>query len=154
MKRKLLLVGAVALLVAIVIAAQKSHLRPPPVVGNIYCNNAADCNAATRRFTAAVQQRFPIGSKQNLLEIELLKQGFHHLPESLAKCRGWNESVPIGVETIDCPSWDRNWNPRHHLSYDFTGPMIVCGRNVAVVWSSDQAGNITHVEGYYNITCL
>jgi hypothetical protein len=154
MKRGLLLASAAALLAVVAVAAQKLHLLSPPIVGHVSCDDWRDCRAASREFAALVQRRIPTGSNQSLVENELLKQGFHHLPPSITRCYTWKEQKPLGVEMIDCPRWDSEWNPRHYLSYDFAGPLPVCGRNVSVLWSSDRAGKIIHIEGYYQITCL
>ena len=155
MKRGLLLAGAGVLLVVIAVALQKLHFLPPPIVGDAYCNDWRDCSEASREFAATVQQRFPIGSNQDLVESELLKQGFHHLPSSITRCYSWKELAPIGLESMECPRWDLKWNPRHYLGYDFGGSLWPpCGKNVAVIWSSDGYGTITHIEGYYRVTCL
>jgi len=134
-------------------AATLGSCSPPPILGHIQCNDLRDCSAASREFTAAVQRRFPIGSSQIALETELGRQGFRRVIPPIARCSLPGESHGRGETFIDCPPWDSNWNPRNSLTRDLTF-LSACGRNVSVEWSSDAKGKITHVEGYYDMTCL
>jgi hypothetical protein len=126
---------------------------PPPIVDGIRCDDWRDCSAASRQFTAAVQRRFPIGSSQAALEAELLRQGFRHLTPAIARCSLPGEAGEIGKLMIECPSWDAHWNPKNDLARGLD-VLSVCGHNVAVRWSADAKGKITHIEGSYEVTCL
>jgi len=127
--------------------------KPPPIARGTDCVSAADCHKAREKFNAALRSHFPVGSSQAKLERELVAQGFQRDPKTPAKCLRRGEAAPIGVLTIECPAWDQNWNPRNRLVHR-TVAFPICGRDIDVWWSSGKAGNLTHVEGFYSITCL
>jgi hypothetical protein len=71
---------------------------------------------------------------------------------SITTCLPRGQEAPIGKLVIECPAWDSNWNPRNYLAYGWGGPP--CGNELSVKWSADKSGKITHLEGFYDYTCL
>lgn len=129
-----------------------ASLGAPRIVGTIRCFNPRNCSEATREFVQVLQKRFPVGTGEAVLRMVLEDQGFHGLPASITRCLSRGEQAPIGVVVIQCPSWDPNWNPKRHLSYGWG--FIPCGSGVGVLWSADNRGIITHIDSYYDFTCL
>jgi hypothetical protein len=134
------------------LASTLPHFWPPPILGDIRCDDWRGCGNASRAFTSVLRNNFPVGTRGDVLQAELLKQGFHHLPSSITKCLPRGELAPIGVKYVQCPAWDANWNPRNDLVYGWG--WFPCGSQVGVAWSEDRNGKISHIEGYYDYTCL
>ena len=121
---------------------------PPSIFSDKDCTADGSCST---RFNALLHQQFPPGTPAKILEEKLSAQGFHHLSSKIKNCTMPGDA-PEGVEVIDCPKWDSNWNPRHYLEYHWgSGP---CGRDINVLWSEDRKGRIAHLEGGYNYACL
>ena len=143
-------VWTLALLFAL---AAAGACKPPPIAGGTDCVSWHDCREAHEKFNATLRRHFPAGSSQANLEHELMAQGFQRDPRTPTNCLRREETAPIGVPTIECPNWDQNWNPHDRLVHHTAG-FPLCGRDIGVWWSSSKAGNLTHVEGFYSITCL
>ncbi|HXC55053.1 MAG TPA: hypothetical protein VNU97_07145 [Rhizomicrobium sp.] len=151
------LVGIAALALVIVLVQQGlartgAHFFPPPMADGIKCDNWRNCSQANAAFTEVLRRRFPLGTPENVLRSTLLAQGFRTLPVSITACLPRGQEAPIGKLVIECPAWDFNWNPRDYLAYGWGGPP--CGTDLSVKWSADKSGKITHLEGYYDYTCL
>ncbi|MGA2293025.1 hypothetical protein [Bradyrhizobium sp.] len=81
--------------------------------------------AASRKLTEVLQSKFPVGSRDDILKSILLDQGFR--PEQKDK-------------------------RKRTLVYEWGG--LGCVESISVVWSSDELGALTHVEGSYHGACL
>ena len=125
----------------------------PPIAKDIHCFDWHGCTEDHTKFDEVVQRRFPVGSSQTELERDLVSQGFKRDDRVPAKCLKKREAAEIGTAVINCPDWDQNWNSSNRLVHH-SMVLPLCGREFAVRWSSDKAGKLTHVEGYYDVTCL
>jgi len=116
-KLAILLVGAVALeLVATKgLAGTLPHLVPPPIAGDVKCEDWRNCSKANYAFTQILREQFPLGTHENVLRAVLLRQGFSSLPASITACLPRGHEASIGTMVIECPAWDPNWNPRNFL---------------------------------------
>ena len=125
---------------------------PPPIAGNIDCNDWRNCGPASRKFDDIVARRFPLGTPQQTLEAALLEQNFGRDPNMPKTCTPAGANAGIGVLTVTCPDWDAHWDPKNELVYHWG--RFPCGSTAGVRWSADRAGRLTHIEGYFDYACL
>ena len=153
-KRWYKLLILVAVMASVIVVASRNGVRffEPPIASGIYCFDPLHCGEASRALTHILLRRFPLGTHEDVLRSALTAQGFRSLPSSISACVPRGKVPPIGIFAIDCPAWDPEWNPRNYLAYGWG--WHVCGHGVNVMWSSDKAGRITHLEGHYDYTCL
>ena len=153
-KFPLFVIGAAALglIVTTCFARGLPHTSPPPIAENVKCENWRNCREASYAFTQILRKRFPFGTHDRVLRTALLDQGFSGLPASITSCLPHGQEAPVGKMVIECPAWDPSWNPENYLAYGWG--VAPCGSQLSVKWSADKKGKITHLEGYYDYTCL
>ena len=147
---------AVAIGVSALAAGVVLFLRactPPLIAFDLHCKTLYNCNDAGAELTNRLVEKFPVGTRENILVDYLSSQGFHRRREAVSKCLPYGETPTIGVPFINCPPWDPDWNPENELSFEWsTNP--ACGSQVGAVWSTDKQKRITHLQGWYDVTCL
>lgn len=159
MKKRWIVLSAAAALVVLALASPGGWLvasmivndlfgpKAPPIYANIKIPENADLEHIGRAFDAAVQRKYPPGSRADRLVADLTGQGFKH-SSSETQCKPENTSDSLTV----CPNWDKHWSPRNGLRYRWSrGP---CGTTLDVIWSVDNSGRITHIEGSQYYVCL
>lgn len=124
--RALVLIIALALVAGIssylttISASREPDPRPLPALADGLSPGAA---TARQEFADRVRARFPIGSTERALMLELWSEGFEH-PGDASK---------------------------HWASLDRRGPP--CARNWTVTWTTDEAGHLTAIDGTYIPSC-
>jgi hypothetical protein len=161
MKALWLALGVVALGMAVfaltdagqmIIGMERAELfgpQPPAIYATANLGKVTDWRNSGKVFNTAIQKTYPPGTPTRRLISELSAQGFIRTTSTATKCRVYpsqNNSQPY------CPDWDTNWNPHNELTY--TWFRIPCDHHMRVRWSSDAAGRIAHIEGYYGTACL
>jgi hypothetical protein len=153
MKRGIALVLIALLCAAIVFAWWVLRdQEAPQIAQGLSCEDLRHCGKANTDFDAIIRQQFPAGTTSDALEGELSAQGFHRDPKQPKICTPRGANGPIGVLSVECPSWDGHWNPYNSLVYRWG--RFPCGNQAAVMWSADRNGRVTHTEGYLSYACL
>jgi len=157
-----LVIGAVAvllylkpqmLLTAAIIVTMLFNPGPPPIAeGQITSNEWMHWEEGGRRLTAVLERRFPNGTPESSLKSVLLKQGFHSIPPPPADCLPPGQVAPVGVIYLTCLTADQKEKLERTLKYTWGNG--VCSEFVQVMWSADDGGEITHVQGSYYGACL
>jgi hypothetical protein len=126
---------------------------PPPIVqGVITKEDWPHFEAASRKLTEVLQSKFPVGSREDILKSILLGQGFRPMRPPPSNCIPPGQQVPVGVAFYQCLTPEQEEKRRRMLVYEWGGG--VCIESITVVWSSDELGALTHVEGGYYGACL
>ncbi|HEY2071626.1 MAG TPA: hypothetical protein VGG48_18850 [Rhizomicrobium sp.] len=118
---------------------------PPPIVWGVIAEGDANPQRyqdVAKKITIALMRQFPIGSPAENLRSSLLLQRFD----------------------LDCPALQRRtpclaaWDPFQGKQYDqsatYRWGVFPCGDDVKIIWSTDKAGRITKLEGFYGRSCL
>jgi hypothetical protein len=129
------------------------HAEPPQILGKIRCHSWKECAGPNREFTAAVQQRFALGTLESDLKEILFREGFSLDEKSPATCLRPGQYPRVGELSVNCPDWDPHWNPRNRLSY-WWARNAACSDEIVVLWSTDNQGAITYIEGRFDGGCL
>jgi hypothetical protein len=134
------------------------HDRPPPIAqGVIVEADWADFDAGSRKFNAAIQQKFPQGAPESKLVQTLVSQHFHFARPAHEGCKTIQEQRKMEMGSnigggptsyYECPEWD----PKRTLRYAWGG--IPCDQYVLVQWSADKQGRLTHIQGFYGGGCM
>jgi hypothetical protein len=129
-----------------------NHHPPEIAAGVISDADWRDQTGASRKFTALLQQRFPAGTDESTLMLQLLRQGFKPLSESYlnkAECQKPIQIEPLGTVSETCTYT----YPQRILRYSW-GPGIICWTSLSVMWSTDEASKIVRIAGSYYGACL
>jgi hypothetical protein len=130
---------------------------PQMVAGQIADDDWRDRNEVSQKFTALLQQKFPVGTGEFLLKSWLFAQGFARPTESgRADCQPPVQVEPIGMVRVTCSY------PINVLEYHWTVGLI-CGSTLSVKWSTDDPAKvpgmperpkIARIAGGYYSACL
>ncbi len=141
------------LVMGILIAGLLNDSRPPPIAqGAITKEDWPHFEAASRKLTEILQSKFPVGSREDILKSILLDQGFRPIEPPPSNCIPPGQQVPVGVVFYQCLNPEQEEKRKRTLAYKWGGG--VCIESISVVWSSDELGALTHVEGGYYGACL
>jgi hypothetical protein len=99
-----------------------------------------------RKFTAILEQKFPIGTNEAQLKSTLLGQGFKATPPR--DCLPPGQPAPIGKAIHRCPSHDQSKELRYKWS------RLHCGQFVTIWWKANDNGEITQINGIHFGGCL
>jgi hypothetical protein len=142
-----------ARLVLAIIIAEIFNPGPPPIAeGVITKEDWPHFAAASKKLTEVLQSKFPAGSREDVLKSILASQGFRPADPVPSNCVPPGQQVPIGVVYHQCLTPEQQERRKRTLIYKWGGG--VCTESISVVWSSDQHGALTHVEGGYYGVCL
>ena len=129
-----------------------SNRHPPPIVaGLISDDDLRDQDRASRKFTALLQQKLPVGTDESTLKLQLAREGFKPLSESYlnkTECQPPIQIEPFGTISVTCTYT----YPEKILQYRWGGP--ICSSSLFAMWSTDDGGKITRIEGQYYGACL
>ena len=141
------------LVMGILIAGLLNDSRPPPIAqGVITKEDWPHFEAASRKMTEVLQSKFPVGSRVDILKSILLDQGFRPIKPPPSNCIAPAQQVPVGVVFRRCLTPEQEEKRKRTLVYEWGGG--VCIESISVIWSSDELGALTHVEGGYYGACL
>jgi hypothetical protein len=123
--------------------------KPPPAFAERLIPSAGplDSPAISRKLTAALEEKFPLGAKADDLKRFLISQGFRSLKPPPANCVPAGQSAPVGVAYVNC--YDIN----NRLEYHWNAGMV-CGETIVVHWSANGREELTHLAGGYQAACL
>jgi hypothetical protein len=124
----------------------------PPALAGMDCASDTNCSAASRRFSDRIHAKYPIGSKQDILDRDLTAQRFKPMYRGITHCTKPGEVDKIGVTAVRCPAYDINWNPQQALMYWNCRAATICNHYAAVSWSSDAVGRITYLHAGITVT--
>ena len=99
-----------------------------------------------RRLTAALEQKFPAGTKEIQLKTILYLQGFRSVLPLLAICEP-RELLPFSERSALCDDWLNNT-----LKYSWDTD-IGCRPAITVKWTTNRQAEVTTVNGYYQGGC-
>jgi hypothetical protein len=137
------------LTIAILIDALVANADPPPIVEDQLAGvDFRTQIEASRKLTALLQRKFPVGTSEGTLESTLLNQGFKPLPAPSTDCLPAGQPVPSGRDFSVCPMHDAN----KALKYRWSS--VVCSQNIIIRWSADDRHNIKLINGTYYMACL
>lgn len=126
---------------------------PPPIAqGVITKEDWPHFEAASRKWTKVLQSKFPVGSREDILKSILLDQGFRPIEPPPSNCIPPGQQVPLRVAFQRCLTPEQEEKRKRTLEYKWGGG--VCTESVSVIWSSDELGALTHVQGGYHGACL
>ncbi len=108
--------------------------------------------AASKKLTEVLHSKFPVGSREDVLKLILAAQGFRPMDPVPSNCVPPGQEVPIGVVYRRCLTPEQEERRKRTLVYEWGGG--VCMKSISVIWSSDEHGALTHVEGGYYGVCL
>jgi hypothetical protein len=141
------------LVLNILIAPLLNNSRPPPIAEDVILKEDwPHFEAASKKLTRAVQSKFPVGSREDALKSVLLEQGFQSVGPSPSNCIPPGQQEPVGVIFNRCLTLEQEEQRRRTLVYRWGGG--ICSESIYVIWSSDELGELTHVEGIYHGVCL
>ena len=141
------------LVMGILIAGLLNDPRPPPIAqGAITKEDWPHFEAASRKLTEVLQSKFPVGSREDILKSILLDQGFRPIVPPPSNCIPPGQQVPVGVVFHQCLTPEQEEKRKRTLVYKWGGG--VCIDSISVIWSSDELGALTYVEGGYYGACL
>lgn len=115
-------VTAIVMFVA-VLRADGAFDPPPPLVASA---GSGEVSAMDARFDRAVRERFPIGSLESKLILDLVTQGFK-------------------------PGWGGGLDGRTAIYKEFP---VVCANEYTVHWRVDATSRLTKVSGDFRAICL
>jgi hypothetical protein len=104
---------------------------PPPILGDIRCDDSDSCQAADRAFNVKIQRLFPPGTPEKTVIDELVKQQFFCEPGSEPEC---------GRSLLFSLTGKKSFNPCHSYLHVF--------------WSLDSTHRITEITGQFETRCL
>ena len=137
------------LTIAILIDALVANTDPPPIVEDQLAGvDFRTQTEASRKLTALLQRKFPVGTNEATLESTLLNQGFKRLPVPPIDCLPPGQPVPAGGVFPVCPTHDANKTLKYRWG------SVVCSQNIIIRWSADDRRNITRINGIYYMACL
>jgi hypothetical protein len=141
------------LAIGIFIAPLLNNTRPPPIAqGVITKEDWPHFETASKKLTEAVQSKFPVGSSEVILKSILLGQGFRSVEAPPSNCIPPGQDVPVGVIFYRCLTPEQEERRKRTLVYKWGGG--ICTESIYVIWSRDELGTLTHVEGHYYGACL
>lgn len=140
------------LLMAVVIAEIFNPGPPPIAQGVITKEDWPHFAAASKKLTEILQSKFPVGFREDVLKSILLGQGFRPADPVPSNCVPPGQQVPVGVLYYQCLTREQEERRKRTLEYRWGGG--VCMQSISVIWSSDEQGALTHVEGGYYGACL
>ena len=140
------------LVMGILIAGLLYNSTPPIAQGVITKEDWPHFEAASRKLTEVLQSKFPVGSREDILKSILLDQGFRPIVPPPSNCIPPGQQVPVGVVFHQCLTPDQEEKRKRTLVYKWGGG--VCIDSISVIWSSDELGALTYVEGGYYGACL
>jgi len=142
-----------ALAIILLIALLLNDSRPPPIAQGVITElDSPRFETASKKLTEALQSKFPIGSREEILKSSLLGQGFRSVEPPPSNCIPPGQHVPIGVIFYQCLTPAQEEQRKRTLVYKWGGG--ICTEFVYVTWSSDELGTLTHVGGRYYGACL
>ncbi len=118
----LILVGAVSSTLTRYYDQLPDDTRPLPALADGLSTTSA---TARQEFAARVRARFPVGSTERALMLELWAEGFDRPGESEGQ-RGWAS---------------------------LTRRSLVCSKAWTVTWAADDGGRLTAIDGTYIPSC-
>jgi hypothetical protein len=141
------------LVIGILIAPLLNNSRPPPIAqGVITKEDWPHFETASKKLTETLQSKFPVGSREEVLKSILLGQGFRSVEPPPSNCIPPGQDVPVGVIFYRCLTPEQEEQRRRTLVYKWGGG--ICTEFIHVIWSRDELGTLTHVEGRYYGACL
>jgi hypothetical protein len=143
---------AARLVMGILIAGLLYNSPPPIAQGVITKEDWPHFEAASRKLTKVLQSKFPVGSREDILKSILLGQGFRPIEPPPSNCIRPGQQVPLRVVFQWCLTPEQEEKRKRTLEYKWGGG--VCTESVSVIWSSDELGALTHVQGGYHGACL
>ncbi|MCP3466928.1 hypothetical protein [Bradyrhizobium sp. CCGUVB23] len=142
-----------ARLVMVIVIAAIFNSGPPPIAkGVITKEDWPHFAAASKKLTEVLQSQFPVGSTEGALKAILAGQGFRPADPVPSNCVPPGQQVPIGEVYHQCLTPEQEERRKRTLVYKWGGG--VCMESISVMWSSDEHGDLTHVEGGYYGACL
>ncbi len=144
-----LMIALVALLlspfVVIILLEALANHRPPTLLGP-YTEHGGWGDKT--RITTLLNQWFPEGTDERLVQSIMLKHGFRLQKTSAAlDCVPKGTETPPGSRLAPCPS------PMKVLDYPWSEG-LACGGSVTISWDADKAGKIANLAGYSSEACL
>jgi hypothetical protein len=134
------------------LSACNEHRPTPPILAGIKCNTPDHCGAQSKLFKDRLLAKYPSGSRQSVLEHDLISIGFERRYDGLTHCTKPGERQELRVTAVGCPTYDLNWNPQHALWYWNCDGGFICLQYATVSWSSDSEGRITVLRAGYVTT--
>jgi hypothetical protein len=102
----------------------------------------------SRKFTAFLEQKFPVGTDEANVRSSLIEAGFKPVSGvGRSECEKPVEIEPIGWAFVTCKV------PFNFFEYIWSGG-IVCGHSLIVQWSKEDSGGIVRIVGNYSTHCL
>ncbi|MGY4319839.1 hypothetical protein [Bradyrhizobium sp. JR3.5] len=142
-----------ARLVMAIAIAEIFDSGPPPIAeGVITKEDWPHFAAASKKLTEVLQSKFPVGSIEGNLKSILVGQGFRPPDPIPSNCVPPGQQVPVGVAYYQCLTPEQEERRKRTLVYKWGGG--VCMESISVIWSSDERGALTHIDGGYYGACL
>jgi hypothetical protein len=142
-----------ARLVMAIAIAEIFNSGPPPIADGVITKEDWPHFAATsKKMTEVLQSKFPVGSREDVLKSILVGQGFRPADAVPSNCVPPGQQVPVGVVYYQCLTPEQEERRKRTLAYKWGGG--VCTESISVMWSSDERGALTRVEGGYYGACL
>jgi hypothetical protein len=129
-----------------------NHYPPEIVAGVISDADWRDQTGASRKFTALLEQKFPAGTNESTLMLQLTRQGFKPLSKTYLnkiECHKPIQIEPLGTVSQTCTYT----YPQRILRYSW-GDGMICSTSVSVMWSTDEDSRIARIGGSYYGACL
>lgn len=126
-----------------------NHHPPPLAQGVITDNDWLKWDQGSRKFTAALNKRFPPGTPESEVRTVLDSQGFKNLPPPAPDCIPEGQTPPIGRSYTTCPPDDR-W--KRTMDYRWGG--LPCDQSLSATWFVEKRGRVVRLEGHYGGGCL
>lgn len=140
------------LLMTIVIAEMVNSGPPPIAQGVITKEDWPHFAAASKKLTEVLQSKFPVGSREDVLKSALVGQGFRPADPLPSNCVPPGQQAPVGAVFYQCLTPEQEERRKRTLVYKWGGG--VCTESISVMWTSDEHGALTHIEGGYYGACL
>jgi hypothetical protein len=140
------------LFMAIVVAEIVNPGPPPMAEGVITKEDWPRFAVASKKLTEVLQSKFAVGSREDVLKSILVGQGFRPTDPIPSTCVPPGQQVPVGVVYYQCLTPEQEETRKKTLVYEWGGG--VCTESISVMWSSDEHGALTHIEGGYYGACL
>jgi hypothetical protein len=135
----------------LVLAIILSNWHPPKMVVDYISGDdwRRDRTVDTsRKFTAFLEQKFPVGTDEANVRSSLIEAGFKPVSGvGRSECEKPVEIEPIGWAFVTCKV------PFNFFEYIWSGG-IVCGHSLIVQWSKEDSGGIVRIVGNYSTHCL
>lgn len=128
-----------------------SNWHPPKMVVGYLSDDdwRRDRTAETsRKFTAFLEQKFPVGTDEANVRSSLIKAGFTPVSGvGRSECEKPVEIELIGWASVTCKV------PLNFFEYIWSNG-IICGHSLIVRWSKEDPGGIVRIVGNYSTQCL